>query len=373
MTTFLVDDVPIETKLYQSAKNSAEIFAARSGNRHVLPEAFSKLPSDGVLLHGGNINAFVQTVHIAYERHYPLVISPDDIWMCIAQGFGAHVNANAEKLRHLFVKHEGKEVIKVQRDTFVKGSPDNPWSEVFSEFSAQIRSYIGEKTHDLLIPSFTTTGPIEKAASEIVLMNAFKEYFDYRVCTLCGIPKITLKGTVDDWKQLRERALGLAQFELEWWIDALKVILDRFVEAAEGNVNKQFWSTIYKRVGGSGGPYVTGWIVTLFPYLNDRRNRFLENWDFKEKEKRDGFLFGGATTSSLPPGVASTPFIWEYLGKDIPMTFNAGFMGTVQNPMTFAVSTVIGWTVVDGKKVQEFERKREEEIKKRQAHFKIRF
>ena len=200
----------------------------------------------------------------------------------IAQGFGAHVNANAEKLRHLFVKHEGKEEIRVQRDTFVKGSPDNPWSEVFSEFSAQIRSHIGEKTHDLLVPSFTTTGPVEKAASEIVLMNTFKEYFDLMVETECGIPKITLKGTTEDWKQLRERALGLAQFELEWWIDALKVILDRFVEAAEGNVNKQFWSTIYKKINKSGGPFISGWIVTLFPYLNSCKNPFLNNWDLKK-------------------------------------------------------------------------------------------
>ena len=354
MTTFLVDDVPIKTTMYTDIPFYEAEFGWNFADRSA--EASSALPSDGVLLYGGGMNAFVQTVHIAYENHYPLVISPDDIWMCIAQGFGAHVNANAEKLRHLFVKHEGKEVIRVRRDTFVRGSPDNPWSEVFSEFSAQIRSYIGEKTHDLLVPSFTTTGPVEKAASEIVLMNTFKKYFDYSFCTLCGIPEITLKGTIDDWKQLRERALGLAQFELEWWIDALKVILDMFVAAVEGNVNKQFWSTIYKQVGGSGGPYVTGWILTLFPYLDERRNRFPDNWDFKEKEKgkQDRFLYCEATTSSLPPGVASTPFIWEYLSKDIPMTFNAGFMGTVQNPKTFAVSTVIGWKVVDGKKVQEF-------------------
>ena len=372
MATFLVDDVPIGTKPYQPAKITAEVFAARSGNRDVFPEAFSTLPSDEVLLDGGYMNAFVQTVHIAYEHHYPLVISPDDIWMCIVQGFGTHVNAYAEELRHLFVQHEGKKEIKVRRNDFVKGSPENPWSEVFSEFSAQIRSHIGEKTHDLLLPNFTTTGPVEKAASEIVLMNAFKEYFDYRCVTRCGIPKITLKGTVDDWKQLRERTLGLAQFELKWWIDALKVILDRFVEAAEGKVNKLFWSTIYKEIDESGGPFITGWIVTLFPYLNSRRNAFLNNWDFKEKERRGRFVCDGVTTGTLPPGVACTPFIWEYRGEDIKMTFNAGFMGTVQDPTTLTVSAVIGWTVVDQEKVQEFKRKRGEEMKKRQARHKKR-
>ena len=252
MTTFQVDDVCINKTLYIEARNWGEIVAARSRSKGILPEAFSR-PSDPEirLLDGGWMNGFVQSVHIAYAEHYPLVISPDDIWMCIVQGFAAHVNANAEKLRHLFVEHEGKKIIRIRRDDFLKGSSENPWPEAFSEFSVQIRSHIGDKTHNLLTPSFTTTGPVEKAAAEIVLMNAFKEYFDYRCATSCGIPEITLMGTVNDWKQLREKTLGLAQFELEWWIDAVKPVLDQFVAAAEGCVDEEFWSTIYKQTNGS--------------------------------------------------------------------------------------------------------------------------
>ena len=73
-----------------------------------------------------------------------------------------------------------------------------------------------------------------------------------------GIPEITLEGTVDSWKQLRERALGLAQFDLQWWIDLLKIILDQFVVAKEGHVNKDFWSSINKVQHGSGDPYISG-------------------------------------------------------------------------------------------------------------------
>ena len=214
MTTFRVDRVQSATSSLPSAEDWARTIAGHCGNYQLIPEAFA-LPKNGYTpLDGGLTNGLVEAIHISYSYHYPLVLSPDHIWMCIAQGFAAHVNQNAEKLRHLFVEHEGKKTIIVQRDDFVKGSPHNPWPEVFSEFSVQIRSHIGEKTHDLLTPSFTTTGPVEKAAAEIVLMDAFKECFDYSFYTLCGIPQITLEGTVDDWKQLRERALGLAQFDL---------------------------------------------------------------------------------------------------------------------------------------------------------------
>ena len=101
-------------------------------------------------------------------------------------------------------------------------------------------------------------------------MNTFKEYFSFICKTSCGIPEIKLEGTVDDWKQLCERALGLAQFDLQWWIDPLKIILDQFVAAKEGHVNKDFWSSIYKVRHGSGDPYISGWIIGLFPYIECR-------------------------------------------------------------------------------------------------------
>ena len=127
-------------------------------------------------------------------------------------------------LLHL-LEHEGKKEISVRRDDFVKGSPDNPWPEVFDKFSEQIRKHVGDKTHALLTPEFSTTGPTEKAAAQVVLMDSFKKYFSFKCITRCVIPEITLAGTVDDWKKLRDRVLGLAQYDLDWWISALKPVL----------------------------------------------------------------------------------------------------------------------------------------------------
>ena len=78
------------------------------------------------------------------------------------------------------------------------------------------------------------------------MMDAFKEYFEYYFSTLCGIPEITLEGTVDDWKKLQVKTLSLAQFDLQWWTDPLKEILDEFVKASSGNVDGEFWKSIYK-------------------------------------------------------------------------------------------------------------------------------
>ena len=48
-------------------------------------------------------------------------------------------------------------------------------------FSLELRRHIGENTHDILTPSFTTIGPVKRAASQVVMMNCFKQYFCYDV------------------------------------------------------------------------------------------------------------------------------------------------------------------------------------------------
>ena len=90
------------------------------------------------------------------------------------------------KAAKLFVRHDDKLTIKVIRDDFVMGSPENPWPEVFSEFSRVIHDYIGE-THRLIVADFSTTTAVARAASEIALLDTVQAFFSYEVHTRCGI------------------------------------------------------------------------------------------------------------------------------------------------------------------------------------------
>ena len=98
-------------------------------------------------------------------------------------------------MRNHFVSHEGKKKIVVRRDDFFKGSLENPWEIVFDEFSTHIRREIGKTNHELIVSQFSTTGVIEKAVNEVVLMDSMKAYFKYIVYTRCGIPEVRLEGT----------------------------------------------------------------------------------------------------------------------------------------------------------------------------------
>jgi hypothetical protein len=298
----------------------------------------------------------IVTLHRAFMQHRPVCLSPDMIWLLICLGVAHHINVHAESLRPRFVRHQGKARIEVRRDDFVKGSPENPWGEVIDEFSLRVREHIGP-AHDLFVPRFSTTGPTERIAAEIVLLDAMQSYFEYVLHTLCGIPAMTLEGSPEDWQALADRAQAFAEYDLEWWLAPLGPILREFVAAARGDVRQDFWQSIYKFGSFSGGAAVTGWITAFFPYLKDRqgnatkqspwlaeggpklRRLLAGEWDQRR------FDLGGPSPGAFPSGLARAPFVWRYLEQPFDMEFLGGFVGVAQDPATLALRPEIGWAI----------------------------
>lgn len=289
-----------------------------------------------------NYHPFIEAVHNAYALHRPLVISPDMIWLMIAQGFAKHVDENSEKLRKHFVTFEGKKVLKVRRDGFRKGSPKNDWEGVFPEFTKQISDYTGKDLLNTTLGNFSTTGAAEKAAFEVTLMDAMSSYFIYAVYTDCGITEVTLEGTTQDWEQILEKTKKLEKYELKWWTDELVPILEKFVEASKGTVDKEFWGDIYKHHSmGSGNPFNTGWINKFFPYIV-AGDKMVKHENIKNPS---------LSTDNYPSGMSKADFYWFYFGDCFQMEFLAGFVGVNQDPETLSLRPEIGWAIRDtGKK-----------------------
>jgi hypothetical protein len=220
---------------------------------------------------GSQCHPLIDAIHTAFAQHRPLILSPDDIWLVIAQGFSHHVTENAEKLRPRLVRHQGR------RDLIADVSDLSAVSfeQAIGSFSAQIRDETDPVLHETLICDFSTTTPASRVASEVALMDTFSSYFTYTVNCICGIPKITIQGSPEDWRRIRSRVEVLGTYELEWWVSRLRPILDEFVLAARGKPTPDFWRAIYKPEEAYATTLTTGWITDLFPYLGDspRRNR----------------------------------------------------------------------------------------------------
>jgi hypothetical protein len=307
----------------------------------------------------GNVRShpLVATLHAAFCSHRPVCLSPDIVWLTLAQGLAHHVNAHAEELRDHLVRHAGKLRIVVRRDDFVKGSPENPWPEVFGEFSAAIRSHIADEAHGLIVADFSTTGPVERAASEVVLLDAMHSFFEYELRTVCGIPSVTLEGTTEDWRAVARRAEGFTRFGLGWWVEALRPVLGQFVAAAGGDIDRSFWESIYKWRGpkGSGSPHVTGWVLDLFPYVANPEARYARPGSAAAPALRRNLWLGvrqerhGPGRDDFPGLPARAPFCWRYFERVFEMEFVGGLVGVRQDPATLCLRPEVGWAVREAK------------------------
>ena len=291
------------------------------------------------LIRGTKDHPFLAAAFRAFQSHYPLTLRPDDIWLLLTQGLALHVRANSEELRPRFVPHDGRVDIQVRRDDFVPGDPSNPWPEVFSAFSAEIERIIGPK-RDLIVADFSTTGPAERAASEIVLMDTLQGYVRYSLMTLCGIPRVYLEGTLEDWRSVRARARNLGEFGLEDWARALDPVLGKIVESLDGGADRAFWQSFYSWESMSGGAQITGWVNVLFPYLEQAPGVFTPN-PHASRWKGNG----GPTANRFPLGMSKAPFEWLVMQEQHSMEFLGGFVGVSQDPETLALRPEIGWAV----------------------------
>lgn len=275
----------------------------------------------------------VEAALFSFAEHLPLALRPDDFWLMISQGFAKHITMNAEELRGKFVAHEGQLTLIVIRNGFQRGSAENDWPGVFTEFSVQIGEHIGE-TQKTFVPAFSTTTPMDTAAFEVVLMDAMSPYFRYEVHTLCGIPSILLEGEKADWERVLEHTRKLAAIDpsLSWWTDRVLQRLEEIVNCFD-SPNDRMWESFFKEHNGSGGSTISGWIVDFFPYIETYDKKTIKN------------SFRGLKLSAFPSGLSSVPFLWKYLDTDLPMKFFAGHMGAAH--VDGHMRPIIGWAVRD--------------------------
>jgi hypothetical protein len=347
-TTFKVDDVTVDPPSREVTHTSLpHLFSRRlSKEDKFRVEAFSTHPKELIRLGGRTSSGFFLACVRAYSEHLNLSLDPDSFKLIILQGLAQHINQNPEKFRKDFVSHKGQKHIQLLRDDFVMGSTKNEWGGLFEEFAQKIDEDLKDKTLYKMIQSpMTTSTPTTIASFNVALMDAMQSYFSYGFTTCCGIPNITLKGTPEDWSSLIKLAEHISQYDLDWWTTKhLIPILKKILQTVENPETRdvKFWSNLINEGGGSGGPYYSGWICKLFPYLQDERQGPQRN--IFNYSKNFG---GGITLSEIPSGISNAPVTWEYLGVEHNMVFTSGFYGYLYDPTSHTLSPEISWIVYE--------------------------
>ena len=364
--TFVVDGdlpIPTEKKELRSGEEIAKSWAEHEHTGRVVAKSWGDKSlyqagkwkkyrigrgeerRDTVVYESGT-SLFYNCMVEAYAGHYSVILSPDAIWTLISQGFCHHISLNTEKLKDKIVNHEGKMEISVisEYDLY---SPLMDWDTLLNGFDIQIAENTKGNIADIMRADFSTTGNTERITSQVTLMSAVKSYFDFAaIHTICGIPTITIEGTPDDWRKIIKKVESLRNYDLGWWVDDLKPILQEFVNASEGNVNKDFWQNIVKKdrpesmkngagCGVKDATKFDGWFLKFMPFDKDGRTP-------------DAVVYG---RNDMLPSVVSAPF--TYIVKDAtgniisktPMEIMSGFVGIDVNEKTYTMRPHIGWMV----------------------------
>ncbi|MEU8118712.1 DUF4419 domain-containing protein [Spirillospora sp. NPDC049024] len=340
MVTFKVDDVePAAERLPTLPLGDQFAEALVVGGDPTLP-----------VIKSNGVHPLLSAVGRAFAEHRPLVLSPDAVWLTIMQGLAQHVRMHAEELRPLLVGHVGRKRLTVTVDGPMPQDPGS-WQHAVESFSELLLAEaIGAGEFDC---DFSTSTDVDRMAGRVVLLDVYAPYFALWMIFVCGIPSITLTGTVEDWRTIRTRVDAIAALGLETWYRSLAAITDQFVRAAEGDVDTAFWRRIYSPIDAYGGEVITGWAARFYPYLTGdgeltEPNPLLE---LPIDEPRDVTTRPGDLYDGPGIGSAAVPATLSRVRIDVndrvgcanrAVALHAGLIGVAQDP-DGALRPLAGW------------------------------
>lgn len=282
-------------------------------------------------------SALVQTISTAFFFHIPLCLRPDDFVFVLMGQLGILKNLAA------------KDVPLVKDRLGVVHDAEPPeWPDVFQQFEEQIRARIGPEAADMFTPSFSTTGPLQRIAYNVALMDAYSSIFSYHMRSGCGIPSVHLLGTEEDWKKaLAHVQLLVKEMDVfvgvEGWEKEVMDIMGKICSSFD-KPDVEFWKSIYRHRSESGFTGVSGWITIFFPVIQNEKDRSLT----VAKSLKDvrGYARGseGRASSSFPSSLCSADVKWTHSSETADVRFLAGQIGV--SKVRYGVQVAWGWAMV---------------------------
>jgi len=201
------------------------------------------------------IKGYYDYMTYAYNTHHGVVISPTVIWYIVLAEMAGHIKRNTEHYRALFTDSPGK------KDITVYG-----WAEDGidpRDFVGQLRDIVPMGV-DLFLPEFSTATESYDIAAAAAFCDAVSPYYNYSML-MCGISKVRVEGTVQDWDNLLGHldAVAARLDKAAAWFARIRPHLQKIRAAVAGEVDVDFWKRIYTetRCGSGSQVLVSGWFA----------------------------------------------------------------------------------------------------------------
>lgn len=271
-----------------------------------------------------------QTLHDAYDAHLPVSLAPEVLWYAVCHEVAIAVKKDPDAYAHLYTTTPGeKQNITVSVDHYTYEGP-NDWASGIQLFDGELRKRVPDGIMAHALPKFSTSTQESDVALLVAFMDAASPFYEYGMSTCCGIPKVRLEGTPEDWRTLVVEAQALSEVfrkDLGTYFDHLVPVLATLARAAKGeDVGTSFWQSMVKVDHGSGGPYVSGWVCAFWNYVCLKDGNHVAK-DASLYDWTKGGHFHGMNPDDFTSHVSQVPFTWDYYGQQIPMALVSGVTG----------------------------------------------
>ena len=313
---------------------------------------------------------FIEAYRIAYLHHFPIIINPNIFWLIILQGFSKHmeIKDNAERNRYKFVNFEKIENIVIRTDLNLFRASDDQWQiiieKLLKETSKKIR--VNKNILNIFKQKFSTSTREEEIATTVTFLSIFKKYFKYTIDGTCGISKVTIEGTIEDWELLLKKIIEIGNLDVEiiFWTDEIKKIVQKIIntlETRKPDIN--FFKNMVQNTDRSKKcqpDLINGWIVKFIPY--DKNNN---KCNFNSPK------FNGLTIEEIPSQIVILPFNLINVSQKYEAEIYTGFFGVKQDEKSLAIKPIIGYIIVKVEKNEEDDKERIRKLEEELARLKL--
>jgi len=301
----------------------------------------SNLP-ERLIDYGGH--SFIGGMYQAYSEHRPYTVSPEMIWMLIQQGISTYLHHNVEEVKSLYPSLVENTELSVECHIDEENIVN--WQEGVSSTIKGIADKLGNEFTESYRCNFSHSSDDEKIAGDLMIMDGMQPFFQYIFfVAICGIPRVTVEGSPEDWKKILLKLRYFERLNLNWWFKKIAPLISKIKKAAEGEKDTDFWLKMFKihTKEDYGNPKVIdGWVTSFYPY--DVKGKVILGAELRGLSIDDIF-------ETLPKELRNIPFVLRVnnemgsILKEIPMEFSAGFIGVSQDPKSMTLRPEIGWFV----------------------------